>query len=117
MNHSLPRFGLLTDPIKSVPEEIEQFKKLGFDYTEIGIEEPMATPRILAKQTNQIRASLARNKMFAVGHTAYWVQFGSSHQKAREGWIEEAEDMISIASRLGLHLLNFHFYGRLGKVG
>ena len=117
MNHTLPRFGLLTDPVKLVPEEIERFKKLGFDYTEIGIEEPMATPRILAKQTKQIRASLARNKMFAVGHTAYWVQFGSSHKKAREGWIEEAEDMISIASRLGLHLLNFHFYGRLGKVG
>ena len=43
----MPKFGLLTDPLESVPEEIVRFKKLGFDYAEIGIEEPMATPKNL----------------------------------------------------------------------
>lgn len=115
--HSVPKFGLLTDPLESVPNEIARFHKLGFDYVEIGIEEPMATPQILMRQKDEIMNSLSANGMFALGHTAYWVNFGSSHEKARRGWIEEAKDMIHAASELSIRLLNFHFYGRLGTVG
>jgi len=112
-----PKFGMLTDPIQSVPDEIVRFKKLGFDYAEIGIEEPMATPAILQRQRKRILELLSANGMFAIGHTAYWVQFGSAHVKARKGWIEEAKSMIQTASQLNLELLNFHFYGKLGRVG
>ena len=113
----IPKFGLLTDPIQPVPDEIVRFKKLGFDYAEIGIEEPSATPSILACQRKQILELLSINHMFAVGHTAYWVQFGSAHVNARRGWIEEAKAMIRTASLLRLKQLNFHFYGKLGRVG
>lgn len=115
--HPLPDFGLLTDPIESVPSEIARFRKLGFDYVEIGIEEPKATPHILMRQKDEILGSLSANRMFPVGHTAYWVGFGSSHEKARRGWIEEAKDMIHVASELKIKLLNFHFYASLGRVG
>jgi sugar phosphate isomerase/epimerase len=100
-----------------VSREIDEFKKLGFDYAEIGIEEPGATPPILMNQKVEILSALARNAMFALGHTAYWVGFGSSHEKVREGWVREAKDMIEAASELGIALLNFHFYSRLGMVG
>jgi len=117
MDGIMPRFGLLTDPIESVPDEIVRFKRMGFDYVEIGIEEPTATPQNLRKHRRLILKALSDNDMSAIGHTAYWVQFGSSHEKARTGWIEEAKDMIRVASLLKLELLNFHFYGRLGRVG
>lgn len=117
MDEIMPRFGLLTDPIESVPDEVVRFKRLGFDYVEIDIEEPAATPQSLTKQRKLILKVLSETEMFAIGHTAYWVQFGSSHEKARTGWIEEAKDMIRTASLLKLELLNFHFYGRLGRVG
>jgi sugar phosphate isomerase/epimerase len=100
-----------------VPEEIVRFHRLGFDYAEIGIEEPDATPQILMRQKDEILSLLARNGMFAVGHTEYWVGFGSCHEKVRRGWIEEAKDMIHTASELEIGLLNFHFYGRHGMVG
>lgn len=115
-DRELPKFGLLTDPLQFVPDEIPRFRKLGFDYVEIGIEEPNATPRILMRQKDEILRLLSANEMPALGHTAYWVGFGSSHEKARLGWIEEAKDMILVASELKLRLLNFHFYGRLGRV-
>ncbi len=116
-NHSAPKFGLLTDPIECVPDEIERFHKLGFDYVEIGIEEPQATPQILMRQRDQILGTLSAKGMFPIGHTAYWVGFGSSHEKVRRGWIEEAKDMIHTASELKIGLLNFHFNSRLGRVG
>jgi len=115
--NELPKFGLLTSPVESVPDQITKFHKLGFDYVEIGIEEPSATPRILMLQRDEILRLLSANEMPALGHTAYWVGFGSSHEKARLGWIEEAKDMILVASDLKLRLLNFHFNGRLGSVG
>lgn len=114
---SLPKFGMLTSPIRSVPDEIERFHDLGFDYVEIGIEEPAATPQILMRQKDVILSSISAHHMFALGHTAYWVGFGSSHEKVRRGWVEEAEDMIRIASQLKIELLNFHFNSRYGSVG
>ena len=116
-SHSLLKFGLLTSPIEPVPGEIVRFHRLGFDYAEIGIEEPSATPQILMRQKDEILSALSLNRMFAIGHTAYWVGFGSSHEKVRRGWIEEAKDMIRAASELKIGLLNFHYYGRHGMVG
>ena len=116
-DRKLPRFGLLTDPAQSVPDEITRFHQLGFDYVEIGIEEPKATPLILMQQKAEVLRLLSADGMFALGHTAYWVGFGSSHEHVRRGWIEEAKDMIQVASELEIGLLNFHFYARLGRVG
>jgi len=114
---ALPKFGLLTNPLQAVPLEIGRFKRLGFDYAEIGIEEPNATPRILMEQKDEILTALVSKGMFAVGHTAYWVGFGSSHEHVRKGWVREAKDMIRVASQLRIALLNFHFHSRLGLVG
>jgi sugar phosphate isomerase/epimerase len=114
---SRPKFGLLTNPVEAVPQQIGRFKRLGFDYVEVGIEEPAATPRILMEQKGEITSALALNAMPALGHTAYWVGFGSSHENVREGWVREGKDMIRAASELGISLLNFHFYSRLGSVG
>jgi len=112
-----PKFGLLTNPLEAVPSEVGAFRKFGFDYAEIGFEEPNATPSILMGQVEEIRAALSRNSMFALGHTAYWVGFGSSHEFVREGWVKEAKEMIRVSSKLGISLLNFHFNSRLGMVG
>jgi sugar phosphate isomerase/epimerase len=114
---SRPKFGLLTNPVEAVPLQIGRIKRLGFDFVEVGMEEPAATPRILMEQKNEIMAALTLNAMPAVGHTAYWVGFGSSHENVREGWVMEGKDMIRVASEFGISLLNFHFNSRLGSVG
>jgi sugar phosphate isomerase/epimerase len=111
------KYGLLTDPVESVPDEVLRFGNLGFDYVEIGIEEPQATPQVLMRQNQEILRSLSETGLFAIGHTAYWVGFGSSHEKVRRGWVEEAKDMIRVASQLKIQLLNFHYNARLGRVG
>ena len=112
-----PAFGLLTNPLENVPLEISRIKRLGFDYVEIGIEEPNATPRILMAQKDDIVSALTQYALVPLGHTAYWVGFGSSHEEVRQGWVREAKEMIHTASQLGIRLLNFHFNSRLGMVG
>ena len=111
------KFGLLTNPLEPVVREVGAIKRLGFDYVEIGIEEPGATPRILLCQKADILSTLAKTRTFALCHTAYWVGFGSAHENVRQGWVREGKDMVRVASTLGASLLNFHFYSRLGMVG
>src|ERR1700719_252557 len=106
----MPKYGLLTKPTKDVVDEINKISKMGFDYAEICIEEPFGTPKILRRKSRQIVAAIKRNKIFAIGHTAYWVGFGSEHPHARKGWVNEAKDMIDVSAILGIKLLNFHFY-------
>lgn len=112
----MPKYGLLTKPTNDVVSEINEFGRLGFDYTEIGIEEPCGTPKILRKNKKKILLALKNNNMFAVGHTAYWVDFGTGHENVREGWIKEGKEMIKVASALGIGLLNFHFYPGTGSL-
>jgi len=116
-NRALPKFGLLTDPVDPIPDQILQCRRLGFDFVEIGIEEPQATPQILMKQNQEIQRSLSESGLFSIGHTAYWVGFGSAHEHVRRGWVEEGKDMIRAASQLNIQLLNFHYNARLGRVG
>lgn len=113
----VPKFGLLTNPLEDVPLEIARVRRLGFDYVEIGIEEPNATPAVLMRQKAEILSALTENTLSPLGHTAYWVGFGSCHEEVRSGWVKEAKEMISAASMLGITLLNFHFNSRLGMVG
>lgn len=109
LSDSLPKYGLITDPSKDVLAQIEVYAKDGCDYIEIGIEEPMALPAMLIRQKAQILDNLEKYKIFAIGHTAYWVEFGSMHEKVRRGWVEEAKEMINAAHELNMNLLNFHF--------
>jgi sugar phosphate isomerase/epimerase len=106
----MPKYGLMNNPIKDVVSEINNFASLGFDYAEISIEEPCSTPRLLMKGKKRILAALSRNRMFAIGHTAYWVDFGTQHENVRKGWINEAKKMIATAKELNLGFLNFHFF-------
>lgn len=106
----MPKYGLLTNPTHNVVSEINEFAKLGFDYTEIGIEEPYSTNEILRRDKKKILAAIKKNGMFVLGHTSFWNDFGSMHTNVRMGWIKEAKEMINTSSQLNIDLLNFHFF-------
>ncbi|MDE1870972.1 MAG: sugar phosphate isomerase/epimerase [Candidatus Micrarchaeota archaeon] len=103
-------YGLITKSTYGVISEIDRFSKLGFDYAEISMEEPYATPYMLRRDAKSILAALKRRGMFSIGHTAYWTDFGTMHKHVREGWIKEAMEMVLAARDLRMEYLNFHFY-------
>lgn len=104
------KFGKLTNPMKDVLDEIKTTHNLGFDYVEIGIEGPAETPEIILKKKKQILNLLKKYKMFALGHTSYWIDLGSDYEPVRRGWIEESKKIIRVCNELGIKLLNFHAF-------
>jgi len=102
------KFGKLTNPMIDVIREIKTAHDLGFDYVEIGIEGPAETPEIILKKKKQILKMLKRYKMFAIGHTSWWIDLGSQYALVRNAWLEESKKIIRLCNELGIKLLNFH---------
>lgn len=103
------KYGSLTNPAVEITEEIRRIGKGGFDYAEIGIEGPEGMPDILIKKKEKILKHLKKKDMFAIGHTAWWMEFASPYEEIRELWVKEAKKCVDTAKALGIELLNFHF--------
>jgi sugar phosphate isomerase/epimerase len=106
--YSMPKFGLLTNPTLDVLKEIESIANLGFDYVEIGAEWPEGTSQILHAKKDRIRSLLRKRKLFAICHTAWWIDLSSQHEGVRRAWIEESKSKILVARELGIKSINFH---------
>ncbi len=104
------KFGLLTNPANDMLEEIKSIHKLGFDYVEVGIEFPGGSPEFIIDYKKKIMELISKFSYPALGHTAWWLDFGSLNEKIRKGWIDEAKLCIDAAEALRLDKINFHFY-------
>jgi sugar phosphate isomerase/epimerase len=106
------KFGNLTNPTKNILEEIKLIKRLRFDFVEISIEWPENRPAALNRKRKQILGLLKKHKLFAIAHTAWWMDFSSPYEAIRRGWIEEAKKKIDMAHNLGINKINFHTYSK-----
>ncbi len=104
----MPKFGNITNPSADILKEIKTVAKMGFDYAEIAIEEPMGTPELLRKNKSAILKSLKKYNMFALGHAPWWAELGSLNQPVRMGWIKQGKAIIDIAGEIGAKKLTFH---------
>jgi sugar phosphate isomerase/epimerase len=105
---TVPKFGRLTNPKENILKEIDTTAKLGFDFVEIGIEGPGGDPDILIKNKGKILKALRDSGLFAIAHTSWWFDLGSTYPNVRRGWLEEGKRTISVAKALGIDLINFH---------
>jgi sugar phosphate isomerase/epimerase len=106
--NSMPSYGLLTNPSNEILDEIRKIYELNFEYAEIGIEGPEGNPDIINEKKEEIVKLLQRFKQEPIGHTAYWMDLGSSYDYVRHAWVMEAIREISIAKKIGIDLINFH---------
>lgn len=105
----MPKYGYLANPSEEVLKEIRKAKRLGMDYVEIAIEGPEGMPAILLRKKKKILDLLKEKKLFAIGHTAWWMELASPYEEIREMWVEEAKKAVDVAQALEINLLNFHF--------
>jgi sugar phosphate isomerase/epimerase len=77
------KFGMLTNPSTDILKELKTVAEFGFDYVEIGIEEPEGKPEILNKKIKNIINLLQRNDLFATGHFTWWAELGTTNKSVR----------------------------------
>jgi sugar phosphate isomerase/epimerase len=108
MKKKVPRFGVLTNNSLDILDEIKEIGEMGFDLVEIGFEPPLGLPEILLKKRKEILKALNKYNMFALGHTSWWYELGSLHERVRKAWIQEGKIAIDTAKQLGIKTINFH---------
>ncbi len=108
----MPKFGATTNPSCSVTGEINEIGPLGFDFVEIGIEEPGGSPKILSKKAGRINRLVKKYGMFSIGHAAWWIDLGSPHGVVREAWLEECKKIIDVGRKIRIRKITFHAHSQ-----
>ena len=104
----MPKFGNITNPSEEILKEIKTVASMKFDFVEIGVEGPGATPEIILKNKTKILQLVKKFKSRPIVHTSWWFELGSVYEPVRKGWIDEGKKIIEISRLLGSRLTNFH---------
>lgn len=98
--------GLMNNPGRDVFKEIARIADAGFDFVDLTLEPPLA--RADQVDAAKIRRALAARSLGVVGHTAYYLPFGSAFDAVQTGAVKEAETCLQVFADVGATRMNLH---------
>jgi sugar phosphate isomerase/epimerase len=107
---NLPKFGAMTSIYGNILNEIEEFGRLGFDFVEFSLEEPIIMPDFFSKNKERILNLLEKYDMFAVAHAPLFTVLATNFKEVKAGWNEVIESYIKNTSVLKVSKMNFHTF-------
>lgn len=102
------KYGAMNFPIKPVVKEIAEIGELGFDYVELTMDPPEATPQKILGQKKAILGLLARYKMELMGHLPTFVLTADLYESLRRASIQENLAALEAAADLGVKKMALH---------
>ncbi len=105
---SLPKFGVAISPFIDILEGMKNHYLPEFDFLEIPIQEPLATPEILLKNKNKIMEFVTDNDLFLLAHPPHWNEISTYHHKIRKAWLEEYKHIIDVSHQLEVKKIVVH---------
>jgi sugar phosphate isomerase/epimerase len=98
--------GAMNHPARDVLTEIQWIAELGFDFVDLTLEPPLATPRRL--DVRAARSALERTGLAIVGHTAYYLPLCSPFESVRRAAVSELKECLAVFAELGASWMNLH---------
>ena len=104
-------------PIKPLLREIEEIGKIGFDYVELTMDPPEATPQKILVQKHSIQEALHRYGMGIMGHLPTFVWTSDLYESLRKASLQENFEALEAAAELGIEKVVLHpaYITGLGK--
>jgi sugar phosphate isomerase/epimerase len=111
------KFGAMNFPVRPILEEIEQIGEAEFDFVEITMDPPEASPRKLLAQRKEIRDLLDLYGMDVVGHLPTFVLTADLYESLRKASVDEMVAALHAGAELGMKKMVIHpgFITGLGK--
>ena len=100
------QLGLMNNPARDPLKEIARIADLGFAFVDLTLEPPAARADRL--DTVRVRAALEERGLGVVGHTAYYLPFGSAFDAVQAGAVTEAERCLQVFTAVGATVMNLH---------
>lgn len=112
------KYGAMNFPIKPLLKEMEEIGEMGFDYVELTMDPPEATPQKILAQKRSIKELLNRYKMGIVGHLPTFVWTSDLYESLRRVSLQENFDALEAGAELGIEKMVLHpgFITGLGKL-
>ena len=95
-------------PIKPFLKEIEEIGEMGFDYVELTLDPPEATPQKILAQKRPIQELLRRYGMGMIGHLPTFVWTSDLYESLRTASVQETFDALEAGSELGIEKVVLH---------
>ncbi len=104
-------------PIKPLLKEIEEIGELGFDYVELTMDLPEASPKKILNQKKNILNLLDRYRLGIMGHLPTFVFTSDLYDSLREASVQENLKAMEVSAELGIEKLVLHpgYITGLGK--
>lgn len=102
------KYGAMNLPTKPILEEIEVLGKLGFDYIELTIDAPEATPEKIQKDKNKIKDALSTHQLEIMGHLPTFISIADLYESIRKASIDENIMALEAGLELGIKKFVIH---------
>jgi sugar phosphate isomerase/epimerase len=111
------KYGAMNFPIKPLLREIEEIGEIGFDYVELTMDPPEATPQKILVQKHSIQEALHRYGMGIMGHLPTFVWTSDLYESLRKASLQENFEALEAAAELGIEKVVLHpaYITGLGK--
>ncbi|MGQ9645583.1 MAG: sugar phosphate isomerase/epimerase family protein [Thermodesulfobacteriota bacterium] len=111
------KYGAMNFPIKSLLTEMEEIGAMGFDYVELTMDPPEATPQKILGQKRAIKEIQNRFSLGLLGHLPTFVWTSDLYESFRKVSLQEIIAALEAGAELGIEKMVLHpgFITGLGK--
>jgi sugar phosphate isomerase/epimerase len=111
------KYGAMNFPIKPLLSEIEEIGAMGFDYVELTMDPPEATPQKILAQKRSIQELLRRYGLGIIGHLPTFVWTSDLYESLRKASLQETLNALEAGAELGMGKVVLHpgYITGLGK--
>jgi sugar phosphate isomerase/epimerase len=102
------KYGAMNFPIKPLLGEIEEIGEMGFDYVELTMDPPEATPQKILAQKRSIQEFLHRYGLGIMGHLPTFVWTSDLYESLRKASLRETLDALEAGAELGMEKVVLH---------
>jgi len=102
------RYGAMNNPYNNLIDEIKLFGENKFDYIDLTLEKPEATPEILIEKKKEILDALSSYNLGVVGHTPWYLELGHPYESVRKAFLKEALKIIEVLGKIEVSKTTIH---------
>jgi sugar phosphate isomerase/epimerase len=102
------KFGAMNNPSKDLLKEIEMISSFKFDYLELTIDRPEASPEKLHSRKERLREAISSSDLDIMGHLPCWVFTADLYPGIRKASQEEIIKALEIVPEFGIEQVVVH---------
>jgi sugar phosphate isomerase/epimerase len=100
--------GAMNNPHRELLSEVNLFGDMSFDYLELTIEAPMATPEKVAAKKKKLLDALASYNFGIIAHLPWYFNLAHPYPRIQKAIDVEFHDAISLACEMGAKKITLH---------